>query len=95
MHGYLILKALRVHELGCTLEVAQRLVIVLPLTVDGGSQEKQLRHVVEKFETLRDQLEGQVPVTLEDCPGSFLIKLFGAWFLNGKELDDFVMVGVD
>ena len=44
---HVVFKAFCVHELGCSLEITQRLVVVVSLSVDARPQEKELRHVME------------------------------------------------
>ena len=95
MHCYFVLEALRVHELRGTFQVAQGLIVVLSLTMDGCSQQKQLGHIVEQFKSLRDELQSQVPVALEDGSRRLLVKLFSTRLLDGEELDDLVVVRVD
>ena len=63
--------------------------------MDAGSEKKQLRHVMEKFQTLRDKFESQEAVTFKNGSSRFLVVFFCPWFLNGQEFDDLVMVRDD
>ena len=50
---------------------------------------------MEEFESLGDQLQGQVSVSFEDGPRGLLVELIGPRLLDREEFDDLVMVRVD
>ena len=95
LHCHLVFEPFTVHELGATLQIAQCLIVVVALSMNGSAKEEQLGHVVEELETLADQLKCEVAIAFEDRPGSLLIELFGPWLLNRQELDHFVVVWID
>jgi hypothetical protein len=92
LDSYIVLKTLSEHELTCPLQVRQRLIIISLLPKDGGSEEQQPRHIMEKVKTFLDVIHREVLVALEDKLDRLFVILHSPWPLDGEELNHLMML---